>query len=62
MASLRAHDAVVGKLNSSICAINQPFTGEVMVERADAVISSIEIQLVRVETCGSADGYAKGGE
>jgi hypothetical protein len=27
--------------------------------QSDAVVKSIEVQLVRVETCGCADGYAK---
>ena len=32
-----------------------------MVEYCDAPIKSIEIQLVRVETCGCAEGFAKDG-
>jgi len=48
-----------GRLDSGYCPINRPFTGSLVVEEADAVIKSIELQLVRVETCGCADGYAK---
>jgi hypothetical protein len=48
-----------GQLTSSVCNINRPFTGELCLEESDAVIKSIELQLVRVETCGCADGYAK---
>lgn len=33
-----------------------------MVEQCDTQIKSIEIQLVRVETCGCAEGYAKDGQ
>jgi len=51
--------AVVGKLDSTVCCINQPFTGELIVERCEVPIKSIELQLVRVETCGCAEGYAK---
>lgn len=50
---------ITGRLDSGICAINAPFTGEVTIESSAAVIKSIELQLVRVETCGCADGYAK---
>ena len=32
-----------------------------MVEHSDSPIKSIELQLVRVETCGCAEGYAKDG-
>lgn len=51
--------AVIGKLDSTVCCINQPFTGELIVERCEVPIKSIELQLVRVETCGCAEGYAK---
>ncbi|XP_059133782.1 vacuolar protein sorting-associated protein 26C isoform X4 [Peromyscus eremicus] len=48
-----------GHLNSTNCAITQPLTGELVVEHSDAAIRSIELQLVRVETCGCAEGYAR---
>ena len=35
---------------------------QLMVEHSDTPIKSIELQLVRVETCGCAEGYAKDGE
>mmetsp|Transcript_3309 Transcript_3309/g.4552 ORF Transcript_3309/g.4552 Transcript_3309/m.4552 type:complete len:306 (+) Transcript_3309:62-979(+) len=50
---------ITGSLESALCNINKPFVGELVVEEADATIKSIEVQLVRVETCGCADGYAK---
>lgn len=53
---------VEGQLDSVICNINKPLTGTMTVEAADTVIKSIEIQLVRVETCGCAEGYAKEGK
>ena len=34
-------------------------TVEIVVEKSEAAIKSIELQLVRVETCGCAEGYAK---
>jgi len=50
---------IKGHLDSAICNINKPLTGELVLEEADTTIKSIELQLVRVETCGCADGYAK---
>lgn len=44
-----------------ICKLGEPFTGDILVEQCDAIIRSIELQLVRVETCGCAEGYAKDG-
>jgi len=43
---------ITGTLTSAVCSITQPFTGEVTVESCDAKIKSIELQLVRAETCG----------
>nr|XP_054484411.1 vacuolar protein sorting-associated protein 26C isoform X3 [Agelaius phoeniceus] len=48
-----------GHLNSTNCVITQPLTGELVVESAEAAVKSIELQLVRVETCGCAEGYAR---
>eukprot|EP00698_Gefionella_okellyi_P005950 TRINITY_DN15381_c0_g1_i1.p1 TRINITY_DN15381_c0_g1~~TRINITY_DN15381_c0_g1_i1.p1 ORF type:complete len:316 (-),score=49.48 TRINITY_DN15381_c0_g1_i1:24-836(-) len=50
---------ITGKLTSALCCITRPITGEVVVEECNAPIASIELQLVRVETCGSADGFAR---
>uniref|UniRef100_A0A803XW47 VPS26 endosomal protein sorting factor C n=1 Tax=Meleagris gallopavo TaxID=9103 RepID=A0A803XW47_MELGA len=48
-----------GHLSSTNCIITQPLTGELVVESAEAAVKSIELQLVRVETCGCAEGYAR---
>ncbi|XP_020644964.1 vacuolar protein sorting-associated protein 26C isoform X3 [Pogona vitticeps] len=48
-----------GHLNSTNCIITQPLTGELVVVSSDAAVKSIELQLVRVETCGCAEGYAR---
>ncbi|ETE73444.1 Down syndrome critical region protein 3 [Ophiophagus hannah] len=48
-----------GHLNSTNCIITQPLTGELIVVNSDAAVKSIELQLVRVETCGCAEGYAR---
>lgn len=52
---------ISGKLTTATCVITRPFTGELIIEEADAIIKSVEVQLVRVETCGCADGFAKEG-
>lgn len=39
-----------GKLHRTRCPINQPLTGEVIIEMAAAPVKSLELQLVRVET------------
>ncbi|KAM8976836.1 vacuolar protein sorting-associated protein 26C [Pelodytes ibericus] len=48
-----------GHLDSTNCVITQPLTGELLVETSEVAIKSIELQLVRVETCGCAEGYAR---
>ena len=48
-----------GQLDSVVCNISQPLTGEVFIEECSATIRSIELQLVRVETCSYQDGLAR---
>ena len=43
---------IEGTLDSAICNINKPFTGELLISESETTIKSIELQLVRVETCG----------
>ena len=50
---------IVGSLDRAINDITQPLTGRLTVVSCEAPIRSIELQLVRVETCGCVDGYAK---
>ncbi|RWS20406.1 Down syndrome critical region protein 3-like protein, partial [Leptotrombidium deliense] len=50
---------VSGQLESTVCRLSEPLSGEICVENCDAPIRSIELQLVRVETCGCAEGYAR---
>ncbi|XP_076457678.1 vacuolar protein sorting-associated protein 26C-like [Babylonia areolata] len=50
---------VKGKLESSCIKVTEPLKGELVLEHCEVPIKSIEIQLVRVETCGCAEGYAK---
>ncbi|XP_051539598.1 vacuolar protein sorting-associated protein 26C [Myxocyprinus asiaticus] len=48
-----------GHLDATSCVITRPLTGELVVESSEVAIKSIELQLVRVETCGCAEGYAR---
>eukprot|EP00050_Salpingoeca_kvevrii_P007295 m.295192 g.295192 ORF g.295192 m.295192 type:complete len:295 (+) comp13130_c0_seq1:212-1096(+) len=50
---------VTGHLDTATCSITAPFTGQLVVARSAEPIKSIELQLVRVETCGCLEGYAK---
>lgn len=50
-----------GHIDSVICPITKPFTGEIIIEKSEFPVKSIEVQLIRVETCGCAEGYAKDG-
>lgn len=51
--------SIRGHIDNASCNILKPFTGELVVENSEVAIKSIELQLVRVETCGCAEGYAK---
>jgi len=41
-----------GHLDTTSCAVTRPLTGELLLESSEVTIKSIELQLVRVETCG----------
>ncbi|XP_021202048.1 Down syndrome critical region protein 3 isoform X2 [Bombyx mandarina] len=63
-ASVRAagtvpHFSVFADLTSTVCALDAPVTGKIRVDECSVPIKSIELQLVRVETCGCADGYSR---
>lgn len=44
------------------CINQYVYTLQIVVEKCDVPIKSLELQLVRVETCGCAEGYAKDGK
>ncbi|KAJ8922342.1 hypothetical protein NQ315_004285 [Exocentrus adspersus] len=48
-----------GELNTVCCNITKPFIGKLMLVHCAIAVRSIELQLVRVETCGCAEGYAR---
>lgn len=47
---------ITGCLDSTDCCLTKPFTGFITVHHSEIPVKSIEIQLVRVETCGCAEG------
>lgn len=51
-----------GKFDSTRCTVSKPLTGFLIVEDCEITIRSLELQLVRVETCGCAEGYARDGK
>ncbi|CAB0005669.1 unnamed protein product [Nesidiocoris tenuis] len=50
---------ISGNIDSTVCCISKPLTGQITILHSEIPIKSIELQLVRVETCGCAEGYAK---
>jgi hypothetical protein len=50
---------IFGHMDSLTLPINLPITGTLVLEHCSEPIKGIELQLVRLETCGCADGYAK---
>lgn len=50
---------ITGTLDSTVCCVTQPFNGHLTIHHSEIPIKSIDIQLVRVETAGCAEGYSK---
>jgi len=48
-----------GKLAHTVCNVNSPFQGELSITRCAVDIKSIELQLVRVESCSYMEGEAR---
>ena len=40
---------IKGNITNTICLVQEPFIGEIVVEKSDREIRSIELQLIRVE-------------
>ncbi|XP_068623215.1 vacuolar protein sorting-associated protein 26C [Battus philenor] len=53
------HFQIYAELDTTVCPLDVPLTGKIRVEECSVPIKSIELQLVRVETCGCAEGYSK---
>ncbi|ALC45131.1 CG4074 [Drosophila busckii] len=50
---------ITGRLDRSEYCVTMPITGNLTIQHTDTPIKSIELQLVRVETCGCDEGYSK---
>lgn len=48
-----------GHLTNTTCNVNRPLTGELVIRRCAVDIKSIELQLVRVESCTYMEGEAR---
>ena len=54
------HFEITGALHRKNCLINLPLTGEVVIKESEKDISSIDLQLVRVESVSKALGGSSG--
>lgn len=50
---------ITGTIEETVCCVTKPLQGFITVHHSEIPIKSIEIQLVRVETAGCAEGYSK---
>lgn len=50
---------ITGTIDSTTSSLSSPLSGYLTVHHSEIPIKSIETQLVRVETCGCAEGYSK---
>lgn len=50
---------ITGVIDTTHCPLSKPLNGFVTIHHSEIPIKSIEIQLVRIETCGCAEGYSK---
>ncbi|CAG9571455.1 unnamed protein product [Danaus chrysippus] len=53
------HFQLYAEIDSTVCALDRPITGKVRVDECSVAIKSVELQLVRVETCGHAEGFSR---
>lgn len=50
---------ITGTLDTTVCCLSQPFNGFITIHHSEIPIKSIEIQLVRCEITGCAEGFSK---
>ncbi|XP_055316806.1 vacuolar protein sorting-associated protein 26C [Sitodiplosis mosellana] len=50
---------ITGSLDAVDCCISKPFTGHLTIQHTEVAIKSIDLQLLRIETCGSTEGYSR---
>jgi hypothetical protein len=50
---------ITGVIDSTVCCVQRPISGHFILNECEAPVRSIELQLLRIETCGCVEGYAK---
>lgn len=50
---------ITGHLESVECCLTKPLVGHLTIQHTEVALKSIELQLVRVETCGCAEGCSR---
>ncbi|DAZ98876.1 TPA: hypothetical protein N0F65_002601 [Lagenidium giganteum] len=50
---------ITGRIHRTNCPVNLPFTGELVIEHANAPVKSVELQLIRVESVAHTEGVAR---
>lgn len=50
---------ITGTLDTTKVCLSKPLNGFITVHHSEIPIKSVEVQLVRVETCGCAEGFSK---
>lgn len=53
--------SIRGSIDSTSVRVTEPLLGRFVLEECNEPIKGVEVQLVRVETVGSAEGFAKEG-
>ena len=53
---------IVGKLYKTDVGLHDPVLGELVIKHCDTEIQSIDLQLIRIETRGSVEGFVRDGE
>lgn len=50
---------ITGTLDSTVCCLSKPLNGFITIHHSEIPLKSIEIQLVRIETTGCAEGFSR---
>lgn len=48
-----------GRIETTECAVTEPLRGHLILEQCDAVVRSLELQLVRTEACGRTEALSR---
>jgi len=53
------HFRITGHLDQLVCPVDQPLTGEILVEESEVPLRSIDLQLIRIESIKYSEGLAR---